>query len=126
MHSGESSVTDDELISHIDKIQNMVQLTVPANILRNLEHQLIYDRIVKVCTHECQGLYARMSMFVRTNVKVYSDVKDDDRFPYKPTTFFKFSQLYSIDIGTNDIQNIYDIQRTISIFGTKRVDLCKS
>ena len=49
MHSGENSVTDDELISHIDKIQNMVQLTVPTQLLQNAEHQLIYDRIVKVC-----------------------------------------------------------------------------
>ena len=54
MHSGENSVTDDELISHVDKIQNMVQLTVPINILQNAEHKLIYDKIVKVCTHECQ------------------------------------------------------------------------
>ena len=49
MHSGENSVTDDELISHIDKIQNMVQHTVPTQLLQNAEHQLIYDKIVKVC-----------------------------------------------------------------------------
>ena len=37
------------------------------------------------------------------------------------TIFFKYSQL----IGTNDIQNIYVIRRTISIFGAKIVDFWK-
>ena len=49
MHSGQNSVTDNELISHIDNIQQMVQLTVPTPLLLDEEHKLIFEKIVKVC-----------------------------------------------------------------------------
>ena len=49
MHSGQNSVTNDDLVSHIHKLQKMVHLVVPAPLLQVAEHQLIYDNIVKVC-----------------------------------------------------------------------------
>ena len=57
MHSGQNSVTNDELVSHIDKLQKMVHLVVPAPLLQDAEHQLIYDNIVKVCNATCITIY---------------------------------------------------------------------
>ena len=48
MHSGENSVTDDELVAHIAELQKMVHIVVPVSLLQDSEHQLIYDNIVKV------------------------------------------------------------------------------
>ena len=47
MHSGQNSVTNDELQSYIDKIDNMAQ-TVETFPLHSNEKQQIYDKIVKV------------------------------------------------------------------------------
>ena len=57
MHSGQNSITNHELVSHIDKLQKMVQLVVPAQLLQDAEHQLIYENIVKVCNVTCISLH---------------------------------------------------------------------
>ena len=92
-------------------------------VASNNSEKITYDPSVPLFVRVKWSLRVFTSGLISTCVRALKGaevyLKDDDWFPLQTVRFSSNFHSYILLIGTNDIQNIYVIHRTVSILGQK-------